>query len=140
MKVELVRVNDAFHFEAIGAANVKVDIDGSPDIGGNNLGARPMEMLLMGLAGCSAIDVILILNKQRQVIDDLRLSVEGERVVIEGTQQSPFRSIHVNYHFKGQLDPAKVKRAIELSMEKYCSATAQFRPTTEITHSFEINS
>ncbi len=138
MKVELVRVNNAFHFEATGAANVKIDIDGSTDIGGNNLGARPMEMLLMGLAGCSAIDVILILNKQRQVIDDLRLSVEGEREAIEGTQQSPFRKIHVTYHFKGNLDAAKVKRAIELSMEKYCSATAQFRPTTHITHSFEI--
>jgi putative redox protein len=139
MKVELVRLDDAFHFEAIGASGTINHMDANVDIGGHNLGARPMEMLLMGLGGCTAIDVILILKKQRQVVEDLRISVDGERVKVEGTEMSPFRKINIHFAFKGQLDKAKVERAIQLSMEKYCSATAQFRPTSEITHTLTIN-
>jgi putative redox protein len=139
MKVELVRLDDAFHFEAIGASGTINHMDANVDIGGHNLGARPMEMLLMGLGGCTAIDVILILKKQRQVVEDLRISVDGERVKIEGTEMSPFSKINIHFAFKGQLDKAKVERAIQLSMEKYCSATAQFRPTSEITHTLTIN-
>jgi putative redox protein len=139
MKVELVRLDDAFHFEAIGASGTINHMDANVDIGGHNLGARPMEMLLMGLGGCTAIDVILILKKQRQVVEDLRISVDGERVKVEGTEMSPFRKIKIHFAFKGQLDKAKVERAIQLSMEKYCSATAQFRPTSEITHTLTIN-
>ncbi len=139
MKVELIRVDDAFHFEAVGAAGVTNNIDANTDIGGHNLGARPMEMLLMGLGGCTAIDVILILKKQRQVIEDLRISVEGDREKIVGTEMSPFNKINIHFALKGNLDLAKVERAIKLSMEKYCSATAQFSPTAEITHSLSIN-
>jgi len=139
MKVELTRVDDAFHFEAVGISGVKNNIDANPEIGGHNLGSRPMEMLLMGLGGCTAIDVILILKKQRQVIDDLKISVEGDRVKIEGTEMSPFRKINVHFAFKGDLNADKVEKEIKLSMEKYCSATAQLSPTAEITHSFEIN-
>jgi len=137
MKVELKRVNDAFHFEAVGAANVPVHIDGSPDIGGVDAGARPMEMILMGLGGCSAIDVVLILQKQRQVIEDMAITIEGERVPNE--TPSVFKTIHVHYSFKGDLSEDKVKRAIDLSMEKYCSVTAILNKTAEITHSFSIN-
>jgi putative redox protein len=136
MTVELVRVDDAFHFEATGTSGVPLHIDGSTDIGGHNLGARPMEMLLMGLASCSAIDVILILSKQRQVIEDFRLSVEGLRE--KGVTPAPFQKIHILYKLKGQLDADKVKRAVDLSMDKYCSATAQLRPTAEITYSIEL--
>ena len=137
MQVELVRVDDAFHFEAVGTSGVKQHIDGAVDIGGHNAGARPMEMLLMGLASCSAIDVILILQKQKQVIEDFRMTVDGLRE--KGAVPAPFQKIHVAYTLKGQLDEGRVKRAIDLSMDKYCSATAQFRPTTEITYSFELN-
>lgn len=139
MKVELIRVDDAFHFEAIGASGIANHIDANVDIGGHNLGSRPMEMLLMGLGGCTAIDVILILKKQRQVIEDLRISVEGHREKIEGTEMTPFRKINVHFAFKGNLDQTKVERAIMLSMEKYCSATAQLSPSSEITHSLSIN-
>ena len=139
MKVELIRVDDAFHFEASGASGLKTQIDANVDIGGHNLGARPMELLLMGLGGCTAIDVILILKKQRQIIEELRISVEGEREKIEGTEMTPFRKINIHFAFKGNLDLAKVERAIKLSMEKYCSATAQFSPSAEITHSLSIN-
>ncbi|GAB4021611.1 OsmC family protein [Spirosoma migulaei] len=136
MQVELVRVDDAFHFEALGKSGVAQHIDAATDIGGHNAGARPMEMMLMGLAGCSAIDVILILKKQKQVIEDFRLKVDGLRE--KDAIPAPFKKIHITYLLKGQLNPEKVKRAIDLSMDKYCSATAQLRPSTEITYSFEI--
>jgi putative redox protein len=136
MQVELVRVDDAFHFEAVGASGVTQHIDAATDIGGHNAGARPMEMLLMGLAGCSAIDIVLILKKQKQVVDDFRMKVDGLRG--KDAMPSPFKKIHITYLLKGKLDPEKVKRAIDLSMDKYCSATAQFRPSTDITYSFEI--
>lgn len=136
MKVELRRVNECFHFEAVGAAGVAVHIDGSPDIGGVDAGARPMEMILMGLGGCSAIDIVLILQKQRQQIEDMRIVIEGERVPNE--TPSLFKTIHVHYLFKGNLNEEKVKRAIELSMEKYCSVTAILNKTAVITHSFAI--
>jgi putative redox protein len=134
MAVNLVRVDDAFHFSAIGTAGIALDIDGATDIGGHNAGARPMEMLLMGLAGCTAIDVILILQKQKQVIEDFSMTAEGQRE--KGAIPAPFKSIHLTYKLKGALDPDKVKRAIDLSMDKYCSATAQLRPTADITYSF----
>lgn len=137
MQVQLVRVDDAFHFEAVGASGVAQHIDGAVDIGGHNAGARPMEMLLMGLASCSAIDMILILQKQKQVIDGFRMTVDGLRR--KGATPSPFQKIHITYTLTGQLDESRVKRAIDLSMDKYCSATAQFRPTAEITYSFELN-
>ena len=137
MQVELVRVDDAFHFEAAGMSGITQHIDAATDIGGHNAGARPMEMLLMGLAGCSAIDVVLILKKQKQVVDDFRMKVDGLRE--KDATPSPFKKIHITYLLKGQLDAEKVKRAIDLSMDKYCSATAQFRPSADITYSFEIS-
>ncbi|TAF95754.1 MAG: OsmC family peroxiredoxin [Runella slithyformis] len=139
MKVELVRLNDAFHFEATGSSEVKVYTDGAPDIGGHNLGVRPMELLLMGLASCSAIDMVLILKKQRQTIEDFRIIVNGDRTKEADTIRSPFDKIHLQFILKGQIDPEKAARAAQLSMEKYCSATAQFEPLAEITHEIIIN-
>jgi putative redox protein len=138
MKVTLERVDQAFHFEAQGNSPLKVHIDAAADIGGHNAGARPMELILMGLGGCTSIDVILILKKQRQEPRDLKLIVSGDRTKIEGTEMSPFTSINVHFELYGDLDSKKVKKAIELSMEKYCSATAQLAATANITHSFEI--
>lgn len=137
MKVELKRVDDAFHFEAVGTAGVPVHMDGSPDIGGSNAGARPMEMLLMGLGGCSAIDIVLILQKQKQIIQDFKISIDGERV--PDATPSVFKNIHIHYQFTGNLNEDKVKRAIDLSMDKYCSVTAILEKSAVITHSFSIN-
>lgn len=136
MTVELQRVDEAFHFAAKGVSGVTLDIDGSVEIGGHNAGARPMELLLMGLASCSAIDVIVILNKQKQVIDDFSIRVQGQREA--GATPAPFKSIHIEYHLRGTLDETKVRRAIDLSMDKYCSATAQLRPTADITWSLVL--
>lgn len=138
MQVELIRLDDAFHFEAKGMSGVPVHIDAAENIGGHNAGARPMELLLMGLGGCTAIDVLLIMKKQRQIVEDLKISISGEREKIEGTEMSPFRKINIHFKFKGNLSEDKAQKAIVMSMEKYCSATAQFSPTATITHSFEI--
>jgi putative redox protein len=135
MKIELVRVDDAFHFEGTGSSEIKVHTDGSPEIGGHNQGVRPMELLLMGLASCSAIDIVLILKKQRQQITDFRIVAEGDRVKEENTERKPFRSINLKFILKGHLlDRAKIDRAVKLSMEKYCSATAQLESLATITH------
>lgn len=136
MEVELNRVDDAFHFEAKGTEDVAIHIDGSQAIGAAGAGARPMELILMGLGGCSAIDVISILKKQRQTIDDLKIVVKGDRA--ESTP-AVFTKIHIEFHFKGKLDPDKAKRAIDLSVQKYCSVSAMLEKTAGITWSCSVN-
>lgn len=139
MKVELVRIGEGFHFEGSGSSEIKIHTDASPEVGGENAGVRPMELLLMGLASCSAIDVVIILKKQKQDITDFRIVADGDRVQEEGTKRSPFRNVHLTFKFEGKnLDENKISRAIDLSMEKYCSATAQFEPLAKITHGVEI--
>lgn len=136
MKVSLRRLNDAVHFEGLNTTGQVVHTDGSDAAGGTNQGFRPMELLLMGLGSCSAIDVVLILKRMRQEIGEMRIEVEGDR----DSEETPsvFRKIHVHFEFTGDLDPDKVERAIKLSMEKYCSATRMLEQMAAITHSFEI--
>lgn len=119
MKVELKRVNDAVHFEASApSTRIKVHIDGSPEIGGEGLGVRPMEMVLMALASCSSLDLVSILKKQKQDLQDISVSVEGER-----REELPpvFTKINMSFTLKGDIDPAKAERAAELAVQKYCS-------------------
>ncbi|MCC9166842.1 OsmC family protein [Pontibacter harenae] len=137
MQVNLTRVDQDFHFQATGASGVAINIDGSPEIGGHNAGARPMELLLMGLGGCSAIDVIQILKKQRQQIDSFDIQVTAERT--PGEVPSLFKSINIHFILGGPLDKEKVKKAIDLSLDKYCSVAAILYKTATITHSFEVN-
>ena len=139
MEVVLNRLDQDFHFEATGSSPVSVHIDAAEGIGGQNAGARPMELLLMGLGGCTAIDVILILKKQRQIIEDFQIRVQGDREKIEGTEKTPFRQINIQFELKGEIDGNKALRAIQLSMDKYCSATAQLEPSSKITHSLLLN-
>lgn len=137
MQVDLTRVDQDFHFQATGTSGIAVNIDGSPEIGGHNAGARPMELLLMGLGGCSAIDVIQILKKQRQQINSFDIKVNAERE--PGQVPSIFKSIHMHFILGGPLDEEKVRKAIDLSLEKYCSVAAILYKTATITHSFEVN-
>lgn len=113
-----------------------VIMDASPDIGGRDLGARPMEMILLGLGGCTSIDVLMILKKQRQKVTDCWVEIEGER-----REDIPKVYVNIHSHFvvtgRG-LDPAKVERAIQLSAEKYCSVAAMLEKTATMTHDFEI--
>ncbi len=139
MEVVLNRLDQDFHFEATGSSPVSVHIDAAEGIGGHNAGARPMELLLMGLGGCTAIDVILILKKQRQIIEDFQIRVQGDREKIEGTEKTPFRQINIQFELKGAIDGNKALKAIQLSMDKYCSATAQLEPSSKITHSLLLN-
>lgn len=138
MRIDLKRVNDAVHFEASAASTtVKVHIDGSPAIGGQGLGVRPMEMVLMALASCTSLDLIMILQKQRQNIEDFSIVAEGVR-----TDKIPqvFTSIHLAIHLKGDIDPAKAERAAELAVKKYCSVHDMLAAGgVEITYSVLIN-
>jgi putative redox protein len=136
MSVQLNRVDGDFHFEALGSDKIAVQIDAAAAIGGTNAGARPMELLLMGVGGCSAIDVVLMLKKGRQIVEDFRITVEGQRQV--DAVPAPFEKIHLKYWFKGNLKAEKVENAIRLSMEKYCSASVMMAKTAEITWSYEI--
>ncbi|MFD3293007.1 OsmC family protein [Aquirufa sp. KTFRIE-69F] len=139
MEVVLNRLDQDFHFEAKGSSPIPVHIDAAEGIGGHNAGARPMELLLMGLGGCTAIDVILILKKQRQIVEDFQIRVSGDREKIEGTEKTPFRLINIQFELKGQIDGSKALKAIQMSMDKYCSATAQLEPSSKITHTLVLN-
>ena len=125
VKVELERVNGAFGFEAKDANGHTIKIDTSPETGGTNFGVRPMQMLLMGLGGCSGIDIVSILKKQRQQIAGFKISIEGERE--KGKEPSLWEDITIVFELKGDVDPAKARRACELSMEKYCSVAETLR-------------
>ena len=113
-----------------------VVMDGAPEHGGRDLGIRPMEMLLLGVGGCTAFDVVSILKKSRQAIVDCEVEVDSDRA-----QQVPkvFTRIHIHFIVSGnRLDPAKVEKAVNLSAEKYCSASIMLGKMAEITHDFEI--
>jgi putative redox protein len=111
-----------------------VVIDGAPEYGGRNRGMRPMEMVLLGAAACTAFDVVLILRKARQPIADCAVDADAERA---DTEPKVFTHIHLKYTVAGRgLDPAHVERAVKLSKDKYCSATAMLARTAEVT--FEI--
>ncbi len=111
-------------------------LDGAPEAGGRNLGIRPMEALLIGLGACTAFDVVTILRKGRQPLADCEVEVEAERAE---TDPTVFTRIHVHFVVTGAgLDPAKVARAIKLSAETYCSASAMLGAVAEISHDFEI--
>ena len=113
-----------------------VVMDGSPEVGGRNLGMRPMEMLLVGMGGCSSIDVVSILKKSRQHITDCVAEITAERA-----DEIPkvFTKIHVHFVVTGNnLNPVQVERAVNLSAEKYCSASIMLGKAAEITHDFEI--
>ncbi|WP_439882020.1 OsmC family protein [Pontibacter sp. MBLB2868] len=136
MEINLTRVDQDYHFVATGSAGVGLHLDGAPEIGGHNAGARPMEMLLMGLGGCSAIDVIQILKKQRQQIDTFDIKVTADRVKVG--ECSLFGTINVHFILGGPLDEDKVHKAIKLSLDKYCSVAMVLYKTAEITYSLEL--
>lgn len=121
IKVELERVNDAFGFEARDSNGHTVKIDTSPETGGQNFGVRPMQLLLMGLGGCSGIDILSILKKQRQNVTDFRLHIQGERE--PGVDPSLWKTIELVFEISGDVDQEKAEKACALSMDKYCSVS-----------------
>jgi len=123
-------------FSAESGSGHTVVTDGAPDAGGRNLGVRPMELVLMGAASCTAFDLVMILKKARQPIADCAVEAVAERA---GTVPHVFTKIHLNYRVAGRgLDRKQVERAVQLSKDKYCSATLMLGKTAAITYDIEI--
>ncbi|MHB1353821.1 MAG: OsmC family protein [Thiobacillus sp.] len=131
-----VKLIEGISFSGQSESGHTVVMDGPPDSGGKNLGVRPMEMLLLGLGGCSAFDVVHILRKGRQQVTDCIADIDAERAP---TDPKVFTKIHVHFTVTGKaLDPKRVEQAVKLSAEKYCSASIMLGKTAAITHDFEV--
>lgn len=135
MKITLNRINDDYLFECTNAAGNKIIIDNTsqPDA----KGVSPMETVLMAVAGCSGIDIVSILKKQRQVIEGFSAEVEGERIQVD--EAKPFRSILVKFFLQGVIDPKKALKAAELSFKKYCSVSKTFEPNVTVSYEVFVN-
>ncbi len=120
--VEVRLVTNDFGFEGRDATGHTVQMDSSPESGGHDFGIRPMQMLLMGLGGCSGIDIVSILKKQKQAVEDFRIHIDGERQA--GKDPTLWKYIKIIFELKGEIEPEKARRACELSIEKYCSVAA----------------
>jgi putative redox protein len=125
IQLELNRTGGDFGFEAKDAKGHTIRMDTSPDNGGINYGVRPMQVLLMGLGGCSGIDIVSILKKQRQVVEGFSMKIEGDRFADK--IPSLWEKVHIIFELKGNIDPEKARKACELSVEKYCSVAETFR-------------
>jgi len=135
MKARVKWVQDAM-FIGESDSGHSVVMDGPADGGGRNLGIRPMEMLLLGTGGCTAYDVVLILRKSRQSVVDCVVELEAERA---DAVPAVFTAIHIHFIITGKgLNDGAVKRAVELTAEKYCSASIMLGQVAKITHDYEI--
>ncbi len=135
MRARIKWVQDATFIGEAGSGHAVV-MDGPPDHGGRNLGVRPMEMLLLGMGGCTAFDVVMILKKSRQPVVDCVVELEADRA---DSEPKIFTRIHAHFIVTGDgLSEKKVNSAVRLSAEKYCSASIMLGKTAEITHDFEI--
>jgi len=130
MKIHIKRINEDFQMEAVNEEGNTIMMDGSPSIGGANLGMRPMQLLLAAIGGCSAIDVIHILKKQRQDITSFSVEVDGMSEPVE--DYSLYRNITVLFRIKGNVDVKKALKAAQLSFEKYCSVSKTLEHTANI--------
>ena len=135
MKITLNRINDDYLFECSNAAGNKVLLDNTSQEGAK--GVSPMESVLMAVAGCSGIDVVSILKKQRQEITNFSAEVEGERVQID--EAKPFKKIIVKFFLEGNIDSNKAKKAAQLSFEKYCSVSKTLEPNVEVSYEVSVN-
>jgi len=137
MKITLKRLNENYHFQLQNERGHTVELDSRAEAGGNDLAPSPMELLLMGIAGCSAIDIISILKKQRQEIKNYHTEVEGIRVPIADAK--PFKEINVTVLLEGDISPEKALRAAQLSFDKYCSVSKTLEPTATVNYKVKLN-
>lgn len=135
MKISLNRINDDFLFECTNSQGNSIFLDNTTQPGAK--GVSPMESVLMAVAGCSGIDVVSILKKQRQEITDFKAEVEGERIPVDDAK--PFKSIKVKFLLEGNIDPKKAQKAAQLSFEKYCSVSKTLEPNVEIGYEVFVN-
>lgn len=130
------RQNDHHHWLATNETGATLQLDGSPNIGGQNRGFRPMESLVASLGGCSAIDMVSILKKQRQIIEDFEIELTAERVSV--AEHTEFKSIVLHIILTGDIDEKKVQKALALTKEKYCSVYFILSASTTITYTYEV--
>ena len=135
MKITVNRQEAPFYLQATNEEGNTLMMDASPAIGGTGRGFRPMETLLAGLGGCSSIDVVVILQKSKQPLDHIEVEIEGQRQ--EGVEPSLFQTIHVKYKLKGGFTDEAAQRAVDWSMQKYCSVAKTLEKTATITWNWE---
>ncbi|MBY0244805.1 MAG: OsmC family protein [Sphingobacteriaceae bacterium] len=137
MEINLSRKSGLFNFEATNESGFKVELDANPSIGGQGKGFRPMEMILVGLGGCSGIDMVNILSKQKEIITDLKIKINATRKTEEMT--AVFDVVNIHFDLFGNLNTQKVERALALTFEKYCSVSAILSHTATINFSYKIH-
>lgn len=137
IEININRITGDYGFEATDAQGHTVRMDSNPDNGGIDFGVRPMQLLLMGLGGCSGIDIVAILKKQRQTVEGFSMKIAGNRVA--GKEPSLWENVHIVFELKGQIDPDKAQKACALSMDKYCSVAETLRASgTNLTWEVKI--
>ncbi len=138
VNVHLERQEADFHFKATNAQGQSIDIDdGTAYEDGKGNGVGPMQLLMMAIGGCSGVDIVSILQKGRQQIDAFSIDVSGEKP--DGVAPSVYETVEVHFNLDGDIDPARVKRAIELSLGKYCSVSRIIEKTAEISYRYTVN-
>ena len=137
-RIQIKRADDAYAFEATDSHGHTARMDAAEAIGGHSSGFRPMQTLLMGLGGCGGVDIISILKKQRQEIQAFNMIIEGERE--EGKEPSLWKTIQIHFKLKGEIDKEKAERAVQLSMDKYCSVSKTLEIAgASITYKVSVN-
>jgi putative redox protein len=137
MEINLIRKNDKFNFEAENPAGEKVQLDAKPEIGGEGKGFRPMEMLLVGLGGCSGIDVVNVLTKQKEPLKDIKINIKATR---RDEEMPPiFKEITIHFDLYGALSIPKVERALDLTFDKYCSVSNILGRSATLNFSYTIH-
>lgn len=137
MLIRLRRFDSDYGFEAVNEAGATLTLDAGPAIGGHGQGLSPMQAVLAAVGGCSGIDIIQILKKQKQEITHFEMSVHGLRE--PGAIPSPFTAIHIVYHLSGKVDAEKAQRAADLSIAKYCSVSKMLEKSAKITYEVQVN-
>ena len=137
MKINLVRKNNKFNFEATNSTGQQVELDAKPEIGGEGKGFRPMEMLLVGLGGCSGIDMVNVLTKQKEPLSDIKIQINANRKM----EDTPpiFDVINIHFDLYGDLNIQKVERALALTFEKYCSVSNILQRSATIEFTYDIH-
>ncbi len=130
-----VKLTDGMQFVGYADSHHAVVMDSGPSVGGEDTGSRPMELLLLGLGGCTGMDVVSILRKMRQEVKAFEIEIEAERAK---THPKVYTKVHIIYKIWGNVSEDKVKKAIELSQDTYCSASSMFKKTAEVSYEYKI--
>ncbi len=136
MEINLIRKSGKFNFEAVNETGFKVELDAKEAIGGEGKGFRPMEMMLVGLGGCSGIDMVNMLTKQKENITDIKINIKATRK--EEEIPAIFDQIDIHFELSGNLTETKVKRALQMTFDKYCSVANILSRSANIDFSYEI--